>query len=82
MARQPRLLSRPLYEGLPWLYVVAGLGGLILSYLLVPHGALSIAAGAFGLVALLAGIVVLLRRRDYREMRTHYDPEALGRKDS
>jgi hypothetical protein len=30
----------------------------------------------------VAGNVVLLRRRDYREMRSQYaDPDALGKKD-
>ena len=40
-------LSRPLYEGLPWMYVL-------------------------GLLGVLGGIVVLLRRRDYRAMRSEY----------
>jgi hypothetical protein len=70
-----RQLSRPLYEGLPWLYVILGLAMLGGSYLL--RGVLSIGTGAVGLLALLAGAVVLLRRRDYRA--SHYEPEALAR---
>jgi hypothetical protein len=72
-----RQLSRPLYEGLPWLYIILGLAVLGVSYLL--RGVLSISVGALGLLALLAGAVVLLRRRDYRAMRSQYEPEALAR---
>ncbi|HUK02913.1 MAG TPA: hypothetical protein VLW26_11600 [Steroidobacteraceae bacterium] len=71
-------LSTPLYEGLPWVYVVCGLAALTASYL--AHTALwSFLFGLPGFVSLLAGIVVLLRRRDYRRMRRQYDrPEALA----
>ena len=38
--------------------------------------------GILGLLMLLAGVVVLLRRRDYRELRAQYaDPDSLGRND-
>jgi hypothetical protein len=71
-------LSRPLYEGLPWLYLSLGLFALIVSYG-QSSAALSLIIGLPGLVAVLAGIVVLLKRRDYRSMRTHYDrPDALA----
>jgi hypothetical protein len=72
--------SRPVYEGLPWLYIICGvlvLGG---SYLLAAHGALSLVAGVLGLMCLLGGVVVLLRRRDYRAMRSQY-PDTLTRND-
>jgi nitrate reductase gamma subunit len=37
------------------------------------------ALGVPGLIALLGGIVVLLRRREYRRMRAHYSrPDALA----
>jgi membrane associated rhomboid family serine protease len=82
MATRPRLLSRPLYEGLPWLYIVLGAVALLGSYLLAARGVLSFAVGALGLLAILAGAVVLLRRRDYRELRSHYSsPGELERKD-
>lgn len=70
-------LSRPLYEGLPWLYTACGLAALIGSYFSSsPLG--SAALGLPGLVALLGGIVIILRRRDYRRMREQYQhPEAL-----
>ena len=62
-------LSRPMYEGLPWLYIAAALGG---SYLISDSHALSLLVGLAGLAALLLGVVVLLRRRDYRELRSQY----------
>ena len=64
-------LSRPLYEGLPWLYVVMGAAALFGSYM-SPHRAASIIIGVLGFVAILGGIVVLLRRRDFRQMRSQY----------
>lgn len=74
-----RHLSRPLYEGLPWLYMAFGLASLVASYLLAARAALSFALGFLGLTALVYGIVVLLRRRDYRERRSHYgNPDSLS----
>ncbi|MBV8783851.1 MAG: hypothetical protein JOZ67_06680 [Gammaproteobacteria bacterium] len=72
--------SRPVYEGLPWFYIICGLLALALSYALALHGGLSLVIGILGLLAVLAGVVVLLRRRDYRALRAQYgDPDALGR---
>jgi len=77
MSSAPRRLSRPVYEGLPWVYLLGGLGALICSYFQSSQ-ALSLALGLPGLLALLAGVVVLLRRRGYRRLRAQYDaPEAL-----
>ena len=67
-----RHLSRPVYEGLPWFYMVFGLGALGVSYLLAAHSALSHTIGLGGLAALVYGIVVFLRRRGYRALRSEY----------
>ncbi len=67
-------LSRPLYEALPWLYLLSGLGALTASYLM-RNGIMSAVLGLPGLVATLGGIVVLLRRRGYRKMRADYFDE-------
>jgi len=78
-----RRLSRPVYEGLPWFYMAFGLAALAVSYLLAAHGMLSFAIGLLGLVALVYGIVVFLRRRDYRELRSEYsNPDSLRDDDS
>ena len=67
-----RHLSRPVYEGLPWFYMAFGLGALGVSYLLAAHSALSHTIGLAGLVALVYGIVLFLRRRGYRALRSEY----------
>ena len=69
-------LSRPLYEGLPWIYVAGGVLALVGSYF-CPIRGLSVAIDCVGLLAILGGVVVLLRRRDYRAMQAEY-----GRADS
>ncbi len=73
----PRL-SRPLYEGLPWVYMACGVAALSGSYLLSSR-LLSLLLGLLGLAALLGGIVIALRRRGYREIRANYaDPGQLS----
>jgi membrane associated rhomboid family serine protease len=82
MERPGRHLSRPLYEGLPWIYMVSGILALVGSYWIAAHGTISLIVGLFGLVALVGGFVVLLRRRDYRQLRSQYaDPDSLTRQD-
>jgi membrane associated rhomboid family serine protease len=79
MQRHSPHFSRPVYEGLPWVYIMCGLLALLGSYLLAARGLLSLVVGVAGLLSLLGGIVVLLRRRDYRALRARYaDPDFLG----
>jgi len=74
--------SRPVYEGLPWFYIICGLTALGGSYLLAPHGVWSLLVGILGILLVLGGVVVLLRRRDYRELRSQYaDPDSLSGND-
>jgi hypothetical protein len=80
---QRRHLSRPVYEGLPWFYMAFGLAALGASYLLAAHGALSLAIGLLGLGTLVYGIVVFLRRRDYRALSREYgNPDSISDDDS
>jgi membrane associated rhomboid family serine protease len=79
MQRHSPHFSRPVYEGLPWIYIICGLLALLASYLLAARGVLSLAVGVAGLSSLVGGIVVLLRRRDYRSLRARYaNPDSLG----
>jgi hypothetical protein len=79
MQRPSPHFSRPLYEGLPWIYIILGLAALIASYLLAARGALSLIVGVVGLACVVGGFVLLLRRRDYRALRSQYaDPESLS----
>ena len=79
MPRPNPHFSRPVYEGLPWVYIILGLGALITSYLLAARGVLSLLVGVLGLLSLVGGFVVVLRRRDYRALRSQYaDPDSLG----
>jgi Flp pilus assembly protein TadB len=71
------MLSRPVYESLPWVYLTAGGLALLISYL-QSSSSLSLALGLPGLLAVLAGVVVVLRRRGYRRLRAQYGaPDAL-----
>ena len=78
MPRRSHHFSRPVYEGLPWLYISCGVAALVASYLLASRGRLSLLVGLLGLGILVGGIVVLLRRRDYRQLRSQYaNPDSL-----
>ena len=78
MVRRGPHLSRPVYEGLPWIYIICGSAALAASYLLAARGWVSLTVGIAGVFGLVAGIVVLLRRRDYRALRSQYaDPDSL-----
>ena len=75
-------LSRPMYEGLPWLYIGGGLAALGVSYAIGDSHAVGMLAGFAGLAAVLGGVVVLLRRRDYRQLRSQYgQPDLTQRQD-
>ena len=70
MSRALRL-SRPVYEALPWIYVLSGLAALVASYFSTSR-LVSLILGLPGLLAVVGGIVVMLRRKDFRRMRAEY----------
>jgi nitrate reductase gamma subunit len=82
MPRPSPHFSRPVYEGLPWIYIIFGLAALIASYLLAARAVLSLLVGMLGLACVVGGFVLLLRRRDYRALRSQYaDPDSLSGSD-
>jgi hypothetical protein len=68
-------IPRPLYESIPYAYIVGGGLMLAAAWLLEqgPRGWL-LAAGA---AALVTGLVIWLRRRDYRTSQSEYDAHAI-----
>ena len=81
MPRPSPHFSRPVYEGLPWVYIICGLTALVASYLIAARGVLSLLVGLLGLACVVGGFVLLLRRRDYRALRAEYaDPDSLNGK--
>lgn len=66
-------LPQPVYEALPWVYELAGVGLIWWGYLLrAQTGTLSAALSITGLVLLIVGGAVWLRRRDFRSTRDEY----------
>lgn len=62
-------LSKPLYEALPFAYMAVGLAVAIASFVLEPRP-WSLALTVVGLCMLTGGLVLWLRRRDYRTSRS------------
>lgn len=69
-------LARPVYEFLPYLYMVAGVVFLGASWYLT-EGMWSGLLLAAGSLCLLAGLVLWLRRKDYRTAQSEYNSRSL-----
>ncbi len=69
-------VARPIYESLPYLYMLAGAVSLAAS-LYINHWYWPTICFVTGLICLVAGLVVLLKRRDYRvtDGRAGHRPE-------
>lgn len=62
-------LSKPLYEGLPFYYMALGAVSLSAS-LYVEQWHWPIVCAGFGVACVIGGLVLLLKRRDYRSSRS------------
>jgi hypothetical protein len=67
-------VARPLYESLPYAYIVIGAASLAASFAWRVADWSGILA-LFGAVAMIGGLVLVLRRRDYRIQKRHYGAE-------
>ena len=64
-------VARPLYELLPYAYVVIGLAAGVASFMW-RAASWSWTLAVAGVIAMLGGLVLILRRRDYRIQKRHY----------
>jgi hypothetical protein len=64
-------LSRSVYEALPYAYMLLGVAAFAASFIWRSESWSDLVAG-FGLVVLVAGLVLVLRRRDYRIQKRRY----------
>lgn len=69
-------LARPIYEFLPYLYMIVGVALLAAAWLLTIETLPGICMGV-GSLSLLAGIVLWLRRKDYRTTQAEYNSKSL-----
>ena len=69
-------LAKPVYESMPYAYAGAGVTLMLLSYF-DGRGLWSNLAAFVGLLAVIGGTVIFLKRHDYRQCRTHYDYRSL-----
>jgi hypothetical protein len=69
-------LPRGIYELLPYAYVAGGLGACVASYV-GRESAWSNPAFAVGVVGIVGGYVLILRRRAYRDDAARYDHRPL-----
>ena len=66
--------SKPVYEGLPWLYSGGGAVALVAGYR-IRTGVSATLLSLLGLIGIIGGIAVWLRRRDSRARSAEYGGE-------
>ncbi len=69
-------LARPIYESLPYVYMLVGAALLTASWF-ARDGAWSALTLIVGCLALIGGLVVWLRRRDFRSTQARYNSRSL-----
>ena len=67
-------IARAVYESLPYAYMLVGIAAIAASFLWRVPG-WSDVMGVFGLIAVISGLVLVLRRRDYRVQQRRYGAE-------
>jgi ribose/xylose/arabinose/galactoside ABC-type transport system permease subunit len=71
-------LAKPVYESLPFYYMAVGVIALVAG-LYVNYWYWPVICVTVGLASLLAGLVVWLKRRDYRASRSRLDFDQANR---
>jgi hypothetical protein len=69
-------LSKPLYESLPLLYLMIGVGAIEIAHY-EPVRIRSIVAFVIGLLAAIAALTIFLHRQDRRELSREYPADNL-----
>jgi hypothetical protein len=72
-------ISRPLYELLPYLYMLVGIGLLAAAWVVEAKTWPSVFLSV-GALSLMGGLVLWLRRKDYRTKQAEYDSRSLDDK--
>jgi small-conductance mechanosensitive channel len=67
-------LARSIYESLPYVYMLVGIGALLASFLWRTEDWSDLVAG-FGLIVVVTGLALALRRRDFRIQKRRYGAE-------
>ena len=69
-------LARPVYEFLPYLYMLVGVVMLGAAWF-IEMSALPSVLLVVGVLSMMAGVVLWLRRRDYRTRQSEYNSRSL-----
>jgi Flp pilus assembly protein TadB len=69
-------LARPIYEFLPYLYMLVGVGLLVAAWF-IEMSTLPSVFMLVGVLSIMAGLVLWLRRRDYRTRQSEYNSRSL-----
>jgi hypothetical protein len=68
-------IPTPLYEALPWLSTAVG--AILVAVAFLGHGGPRGLLFGAGSLALTAGLLLWMKRRDYRSAHSDYDPHSL-----
>lgn len=69
-------LARPVYEGIPLIYIAIGAAAIAIAYF-DPMRTRSVVAFCIGLLAAIASLTVFLHRQDHRALSREYTGETI-----